>query len=77
MIEHTLDHFRQTERADLVREVLLDEERRFGELLDRGRRVLSRTEFRDRPLDEEDYAYLHDTYGLPRELVTGISAGCR
>ncbi|MFJ4782088.1 alanine--tRNA ligase-related protein [Streptomyces sp. NPDC088794] len=77
LIEHTLDHFRQTERADLVREVLLDEERRFGQLLERGRRVLSRTEFRARPLDEEDYAYLHDTYGLPRELVAGISAGCR
>ena len=77
LIEHTLDHFRQTEHAGLVREVLLDEERRFGELLERGRRVLSRTEFRARPLSEEDYAYLHDTYGLPRELVAGISAGCR
>jgi alanyl-tRNA synthetase len=77
LIEHTLAHFRQTELADLVRGVLLDEERRFGQLLERGRQVLSRTEFRARPLDEEDYAYLHDTYGLPRELVAGISAGCR
>ncbi|WP_416963675.1 alanine--tRNA ligase-related protein [Streptomyces sp. Agncl-13] len=54
-----------------VREVLLDEERRFGQLLERGRRVLSRPEFRG-PLSEEDFRYLHDTYGLPREWVAGL-----
>jgi len=54
-----------------VRGVLLDEERRFGQLLERGRRVLSRPEFRG-PLSEEDYHYLHDTYGLPREWVAGL-----
>ena len=53
------------------REVLLDEERRFGQLLERGRRVLSRPEFRG-VLGDEDYRYLHDTYGLPRELVVGL-----
>ncbi|WP_033279023.1 alanine--tRNA ligase-related protein [Streptomyces sp. NRRL F-525] len=53
------------------REVLLDEERRFGQLLERGRRVLSRSEFRG-PLSEEDYHYLHDTHGLPREWVAGL-----
>lgn len=54
-----------------VREVLLDEERRFSQLLERGRRVLSRPEFRG-PLSDEDYRYLHDTHGLPREWVGGL-----
>ncbi|MEW1828694.1 alanine--tRNA ligase-related protein [Streptomyces sp. NPDC088196] len=54
-----------------VRGVLLDEERRFTQLLERGRRVLSRPEFRG-PLSEEDYHYLHDTHGLPREWVVGL-----
>ena len=54
-----------------VRGVLLDEERRFSQLLERGRRVLSRPEFRG-PLSEEDYHYLHDTHGLPREWVVGL-----
>ena len=54
-----------------VRGVLLDEERRFGQLLERGRRVLARPEFRG-PLSEEDYHYLHDTHGLPREWLAGL-----
>ncbi|MET7571372.1 alanine--tRNA ligase-related protein [Streptomyces sp. NPDC005492] len=70
-VEHTLDHFRQSPDTGTVREVLLDEERRFTQLLERGRRVLSRPEFRG-PLREEDYHYLHDTHGLPRELVAGL-----
>ncbi|MFF7312120.1 alanine--tRNA ligase-related protein [Streptomyces sp. NPDC008137] len=73
LIEHTLDHFRQSAGPDLVREVLLDEERRFGRLLERGSRLLSRPEYQ-RPLSEEDYSYLHDTYGLPRDLVAGLLA---
>jgi alanyl-tRNA synthetase len=48
--------------------VLRDEERRFTGTLDRGRRVLSRPRFAG-PLGEEDYHYLHDTHGLPRDLV--------
>ncbi|MGX9887946.1 alanine--tRNA ligase-related protein [Streptomyces sp. NPDC002276] len=72
VVEHTLDHFRQSLGVDTVRDVLMDEERRFGRLLERGRRVLSRPEFRG-PLSEEDYHYLHDTHGLPRDLVAGLS----
>lgn len=68
LVRHTLDHFRQRGEPGPVREVLLDEETRFRGLLERGRRVLRRPEFR-RPLGEEDYRYLHDTHGLPRELV--------
>ncbi|MEV0911362.1 alanine--tRNA ligase-related protein [Streptomyces hokutonensis] len=71
LVEHTLDHFRQSLGVDVVRDALMDEELRFGRLLERGRRVLSRPEFRG-PLSEEDYRYLHDTHGLPRDLVAGL-----
>ncbi|MEW1646640.1 alanine--tRNA ligase-related protein [Streptomyces sp. NPDC091219] len=54
-----------------VRGLLLEEERRFSRLLERGRRVLSRPEFRGE-LGDEEYRCLHDTYGLPRELVVGL-----
>ncbi|MFF3837644.1 alanine--tRNA ligase-related protein [Streptomyces sp. NPDC001930] len=68
LIEYTLDHFRQDTDPDEVRRTLLDEERRFRRLLERGRQVLARPRFQ-RPLDEEDLHHLHDTYGLPRDLV--------
>ncbi|MFJ9537460.1 alanine--tRNA ligase-related protein [Streptomyces sp. NPDC101225] len=71
LVEHTLDHFQQLCGPESVREVLLHEEQRFTRLLERGQRVLSRTEF-DRPLTDEDYRCLHDTHGLPRDLVTGL-----
>ena len=68
-VEDTLRRFGlPQDRGQRVREVLLDEERRFGSLLERGRRVLSQRRFSG-PLGEDDYAYLHDTHGLPRELV--------
>jgi alanyl-tRNA synthetase len=67
-IEHTLAHFGLPCSPQQVREVLRDEERRFTGTLDRGRRVLSRPRFAG-PLGEEDYHYLHDTHGLPRDLV--------
>ncbi|QHC22673.1 alanine--tRNA ligase-related protein [Streptomyces sp. GS7] len=71
LVEHTLDHFRQDLDPKVVRLVLLDEERRFGRLLERGRQVLARPRFRG-PLSEEDFRYLHDTHGLPRDLVLGL-----
>jgi alanyl-tRNA synthetase len=70
---HTLEHFGQlTDRdggtPERVRQVVLDEQRRFTETLERGRKILSR-----RPsgevLDEESLRYLHETHGVPRELV--------
>jgi alanyl-tRNA synthetase len=48
--------------------VLLNEERRFQDLLVRGRAVLSRRRGHG-PLTEEDFRYLHETHGLPREFV--------
>ncbi|MEV8020268.1 alanine--tRNA ligase-related protein [Streptomyces sp. NPDC086554] len=71
LVLHTLDHFRQDVDADDVRRVLLEEERRFRRLLERGRQVLSRPRFRG-PLGEEDLHYLHDTHGLPRDLVLSL-----
>ncbi|MFJ8952547.1 alanine--tRNA ligase-related protein [Streptomyces sp. NPDC102381] len=71
LIRHTLDHFRQDVDPSYVRQVLLDEELRFDRLLERGRKVLSRPRFSG-PLGEEDLHYLHDTHGLPRELVLNL-----
>lgn len=71
LVRHTLDHFRQGTDPDDVHRVLLDEERRFERLLERGRQVLARPRFRG-PLDEEDLHYLHDTHGLPRDLVRSL-----
>ncbi|MFJ9037036.1 alanine--tRNA ligase-related protein [Streptomyces sp. NPDC102406] len=71
LTRHTLDHFRQSADPDEVRRVLLDEERRFAGLLRRGRQVLARPRFRG-TLDEEDLHYLHDTHGLPPELVRSL-----
>jgi alanyl-tRNA synthetase len=71
LLQHTLDHFGTTSRTDLVRDVLLEEERRFDRLLERGRRLLSGPRYRG-TLSEEDFEYLHDTHGLPRDLVLGL-----
>ncbi|WP_329113214.1 alanine--tRNA ligase-related protein [Streptomyces sp. NBC_01465] len=68
LLEHTLDHFQQVTDVRTVHEVLLDEERRFTGLLERGRRVLSKPRFTS-TLTDTDYSYLHDTHGLPRDLV--------
>lgn len=68
LVEGTLDHFKQPGEVEHVRGVLLNEERRFSALLDRGRNVLSRFPG-DSSLSEEDYRYLHETHGLPRDLI--------
>jgi alanyl-tRNA synthetase len=72
LIRRTLDHFRQDEEPNFVRRVLLEEERRFGRLLERGRQILARPRFRSGPLSEEDLCHLHDTHGLPRDLVLDL-----
>ena len=77
LVEHTLAQFGQQTSTELVREVLRGEEQRFGALLTRGRKVLAQLG-PDRPLTEADLAYLHETHGLPpelvNELVTGLNA---
>ncbi|MFC1432325.1 alanine--tRNA ligase-related protein [Streptacidiphilus sp. N1-3] len=75
LLEHTLDRFRQpSDQVDRIRGVLLDEERRFSSLLERGRVVLGRLGLGG-DLTEQEYRYLHDTHGLPRDLVTGLLSG--
>jgi alanyl-tRNA synthetase len=51
--------------------VLTGEERRFRDLLRRGRPVVHRRRSRG-PLTDRDYRDLHDTHGLPRELVDDL-----
>ncbi|MCM0677956.1 alanine--tRNA ligase-related protein [Micromonospora phytophila] len=68
---HTLDRFRQPVTVSEVRKSLSEEEQRFRDLLRRGRPVVSRRRSRG-PLTDEDYRDLHDTHGLPRDLVDGL-----
>ena len=70
-IQSTIDHFRQRTEVGPVRELLLSEEDRFRGLVERGRPVVSRRRSRG-PLTDDDFHYLHDTYGLPRDLVVDL-----
>jgi alanyl-tRNA synthetase len=54
-----------------VGEVFRTEERRFAGLLTRGRKVLAQFS-PGRPLSKADLRYLHQTHGLPPELVTDL-----
>lgn len=68
LVDHTLAHFGQAVDSHEVLTILLDEERKFDLLLQRGRKVLSHSRFTG-PLTDDDYHYLHDTHGLPRDLI--------
>jgi alanyl-tRNA synthetase len=74
LVQDTLRHFGQDSGVEQVRAVLLDEEGRFTDLLARGRTVLSRRRPTG-PLTEDDFRYLHETHGLPREFVTEMLSG--
>lgn len=71
LVRHTLDHFRQEVDSGDVRRLLREEEGRFSRLLERGRQVLARSRFQG-PLRDQDFHYLHDTHGLPRDLVMSL-----
>jgi alanyl-tRNA synthetase len=71
LIQHTLDHFGQRSEGGKARDVLLAEQRKFRDLVTRGRSVLARL-YPAGSLTEADYQYLHETHGLPRELVTDL-----
>ncbi len=71
LVEHTLAQFGQEADSRLVVGVLLGEEQRFGTQLTRGRKVLAQFG-PGRPPTETDLAYLHETHGLPPELVTEL-----
>jgi alanyl-tRNA synthetase len=71
LIEHTLAQFGQDTEPELIREVVRDEERRFADLMTRGRKVLARFGPGWQPAPD-DLTYLHQTHGLPPDLVTEI-----
>jgi alanyl-tRNA synthetase len=73
LIEHTLSRFGQETSSRLVADVLRSEEQRFAGLLTRGRKVLAQLD-PGRPLTAVDLRYLHETHGLPPELVTELLA---
>jgi alanyl-tRNA synthetase len=51
--------------------VLAEEERKFRDLVSRGRSLLGRL-YPSGRLTEGDYEFLRDTHGLPRELITEL-----
>jgi len=74
LIQHTADRFGQVIEWPLVIEVLTTEERKFRDLVSRGRALLGRL-YPSGRLTEADYEFLRDTHGLPRELVTELLSG--
>jgi alanyl-tRNA synthetase len=73
LLEHTLAQFGQHAGSGPVSDVLRAEEQRFAGLLTRGRKVLAQFGS-GRPLTEADFRYLHETHGLPPELVAELLA---
>jgi len=72
LLDHTLAQFGQPTGSGPIGEVLMAEERRFAGLLTRGRKVLAQRG--SGPLTEADLAYLHETHGLPPDLVAELLA---
>jgi alanyl-tRNA synthetase len=71
LVQHTAGQFGQVIESSQVTDVLVAEERKFRELVSRGRTLLGRL-YPSGRLAEADYQFLHDTHGLPRELVTEL-----
>jgi alanyl-tRNA synthetase len=71
LVQHTADRFGQVIESSLVTDVLAGEEHKFRELVSRGRSLLQRL-YPSGQLTEEDYEFLRDTHGLPRELITDL-----
>jgi alanyl-tRNA synthetase len=71
LVLHTASQFGQVVPPSLVSETLAAEERKFRELVIRGRSLLRRL-YPSGSLTDEDYEFLRDTHGLPREVVTGL-----
>jgi alanyl-tRNA synthetase len=67
VFDHTMARFGQEPGAP-VREVFGEEERRFTNMLARGRKVLAQYE-PGQPLGEKELTYLHETHGLPPDWV--------
>ena len=71
IVQHTASRFGQVIESSQVTDVLAAEERKFRELVSRGRTLLQRL-CPSRQLTRENYKFLRDTHGLPQELVTEL-----
>jgi alanyl-tRNA synthetase len=71
LILDTADRFRQRPQTGLVTDVLAAEERKFRDVVTRGRSLLRRL-YPAGNLTDTDYEFLRDTHGLPRELVSEL-----
>ena len=71
LVTDTGERFGQQPDPAVVLGVLESEERKFRGLLTRGRPLLARL-YPTGQLSEDDYEFLRDTHGLPRELVSGL-----
>jgi alanyl-tRNA synthetase len=74
LVRHTAGQFGQVIDLSLVTGVLATEERKFRELVGRGQSLLRRL-YPSGRLTEQDYVFLRDTHGLPRELVAELLSG--
>jgi alanyl-tRNA synthetase len=74
LVTDTAGRFGLAVEESTVRQVLLSEERKFTELLRRGQSLLSRL-YPSGRLSEDDYEFLFQTHGLPREVVSELAAG--
>jgi alanyl-tRNA synthetase len=72
LVADTSEQFGVAVEPSVVQDVLLSEERKFGELVRRGRSLLPRL-YPSGLLTDDDYEFLRDTHGLPRELVTELA----
>ena len=72
LVSDTAGRFGLEVEPSTVREVLVSEERKFGELLRRGRSLLARL-YPSGQLSEDDYEFLFSTHGLPRDVVTELA----
>jgi alanyl-tRNA synthetase len=73
LVRGTLEQFGQQAGPVQVRDQLVAEEGRFRGLLSRGRPLLARL-YPDGRLTEYDYRFLHETHGLPRDVVKDLVA---
>jgi len=73
LVLDTADRFGQSIDPEAVAGVLLSEQVKFRQLLTRGLSLLRRL-YPSGQLTEADYQYLHQTHGLPRELVGELVA---
>ncbi|HTZ94237.1 MAG TPA: alanine--tRNA ligase-related protein [Streptosporangiaceae bacterium] len=74
LVTDTGERFGVAVQESQVRDVLLSEERKFRDLVRRGRTLLTRL-YPSGQLTDGDYEFLRETHGLPRELVTVLVTG--